>query len=75
VIPQFVINDLVTRVGENLLRVHGPVLCSKVLDLVKIRSSWAGLPANLEIRSADDAALATALTTREGMVAGCPPWT
>jgi hypothetical protein len=70
VIPQFVINDLVTRFGENLLRVHGPVLCSKVLDLVKIRSSWAGLPANLEIRYADDAALATALTTREGMVAG-----
>lgn len=69
-IPQFVINDLVTQVGENLLRLHGPALCSKVLDLLKIRSSWAGLPANLEIRSADDAALATALTTREGMVAG-----
>jgi hypothetical protein len=70
VIPQCVINDLVTGVGENLLRVHGPAVCSKVLDLLKIRSSWAGLPANLEIRSADDAALATALTTCEGMVAG-----
>jgi len=70
VIPQCVINDLVTRVEENLLRVHGPAVCSKVLDLLKIRSSWAGLPANLEIRSADDAALATAWTTGEGMVAG-----
>jgi hypothetical protein len=70
VIPQCVINDLVTGVGGNLLRVHGPAVCSKVLDLLKIRSSWAGLPANLEIRSADDAALATALTTCEGMVAG-----
>lgn len=69
-IPQCVINDLVTGVGENLLRVHGPAVCSKVLDLLKIRSSWAGLSANLEIRSADDAALATALTTCEGMVAG-----
>ncbi|MFZ2003414.1 MAG: hypothetical protein WAU73_28900 [Candidatus Sulfotelmatobacter sp.] len=69
-IPQCVINDLVTGVGEDLLRVHGPAVCSKVLDLLKIRSSWAGLPANLEIRSADDAALATALTTCEGMVAG-----
>lgn len=69
-IPQFVISDLVTRVGENLLRGHGPAVCSKVLDLLKIRSSWAGLPANLEIRSADDVALATALTTREGMMAG-----
>jgi hypothetical protein len=70
VIPQFVISDLVTRVGKNLLRVHGPAVCSKVLDLLKIRSSWAGLPASLEISSADDVALATALTTREGMVAG-----
>jgi hypothetical protein len=85
VIPPFVINDLVTWVGENLLRVQGPVVCSKVLDLRKIRSPWAaGLPANLELRSADDAAVATALTTREGMVAGLstldmvassmPPW-
>ncbi|HEY6373035.1 MAG TPA: hypothetical protein VIX91_08555 [Candidatus Acidoferrum sp.] len=69
-IPQFVINDLVTWVGENLLWVRGPVVCSKVLDLRKIRSPWAGLPANLELRSADDAAVATALTTLEGMVAG-----
>lgn len=69
-IPQCVINDLVTGVGKNLRRVHGPAVCSKVLDLLKIRSSWAGLPASLEIRSADGAALATALTTCEGMVAG-----
>jgi hypothetical protein len=68
VIPQFVINDLVTRVGENLLRVHGPAVCSKVLDLLKIRSPWAGLSTNLELRSVDDAARATALTTREGRV-------
>ena len=68
-IPQFVINDLVTGVWENLLRVQGPAVCSKVLDLLKIRSPWAGLPTNLELRSAGDAALATALTTSEGMVA------
>ena len=83
-IIEFVNNYLVTWVGENLLRVQGPVVCSKVLDLRKIRSPWAGLPANLEVRSADDAAVATALTTREGMVAGLstldmvassmPPW-
>jgi hypothetical protein len=69
VIPQFVINDLVTWVGENLLLAQGPAVCSKVLDLLKIRSPWAGLPANLELHSAEDAALATALTTRTGMVA------
>jgi hypothetical protein len=85
VIPQFVINDLVTWVGENLLWVQGPIVCSKVLDLRKIGSPWAaGLPANFELRSADDAAVAAALTTLEGMVAGLstldmvassmPPW-
>jgi hypothetical protein len=68
VIPHFVINDLVTPVGENLLRVHGRAVCSKVLDLLKIRSPWVGLATNLELRSADDAARATALTTREGRV-------
>ena len=67
-ISQFVINDLVTWVGENRLRVQGPAVCSKVLDLLKVRSPWAGLPTNLELRSADHAALATALTTREGRV-------
>jgi hypothetical protein len=67
--PQFVINDLVTGVWENRLRVPGPAVCSKVLDLLKIRSPWAGLPTNLELCSAGDAALATALTTGEGMVA------
>jgi hypothetical protein len=67
--PQFVVNDLVTRVWENHLRVQGPAVCSKVLDLLKIRWPWAGLPTNLELRSADDAALTTAPTPREGMVA------
>ena len=57
-----------TRDGENLLRVDGPAVCSKVLKLLKIRSPWAGLATNLELRSADDAARATALTTREGRV-------
>ena len=68
-IPQFVINDLVTWVGENLLLVQSPAVCSKVLDLLKIRSPWAGLSANLELHSAEDAAPATALSTRTGMVA------
>ena len=67
--PHFVINDLVTGVWENRLRVQGPAVCSKVLDLLKIRSPWAGLPTNLELRSADDAALAPTLTPGEGMVA------
>jgi hypothetical protein len=67
--PHFVINDLVTGVWENRLRVQGPAVCSKVLELFKIRSPWAGLPTNLELRSADDAALATTLTPGEGMVA------
>lgn len=67
--PQFVINDLVTGGWENRLRVPGPAVCSKVLDLLKIRSSLAGLPTNLELRSADDAAPTTTLTPRRGMVA------
>ena len=67
--PQYVINDLVTGVWENRLRVQGPAVCSKVLDVLKIRSPWAGLPTNLELHSADDAALATTLTPGEGMVA------
>ena len=67
--PQFVINDLVTGIWENHLPVQGTAVCSKVLDLLKIRSPWAGLPTNLELRSADDAALTTTLTPREGMVA------
>lgn len=69
VIPQFVINDLVTGVWESRLRVQNPAVCSKVPDLLKIRSPWAALPTNLGLRCADHAALATALTTREGMVA------
>lgn len=67
--PQSVINDLVTGVWENRLRVQGPAVCSQVLGLLKIRSPWAALPTNLELRSADDAALTTTLTPREGMVA------
>ena len=67
--PQFVINDLVTGVWENRLRVPRPAVCSKVLDLLRIRSPWAGLPTNLELRSADDAAPTTTLTPRKGMVA------
>lgn len=68
-IIEFVNNYLVTWVWENPLRVQGPAVSSKLLDLLKIRSPGAGLAANLELRSADDAALATELTTREGMVA------
>ena len=68
-IIEFVNNYLVTWVWENPLRVQGPAVCSKLLDLLKIRSPGAGLAANLESCSADDAALATELTTREGMVA------
>jgi len=67
--PQFVINDLVTGIWENHLRVQGTAVCSKVLDLLKIRSPWAGLPTNLEVLSADDAALTTTLTPCAGMVA------
>jgi len=67
--PQFVINDLVTGGWENRLRVPRPAICSKVLDLLRIRSPWAGLPTNLELRSADDAAPTTTLTPRKGMVA------
>ena len=67
--PQFVINDLVTGGWENRLRVPRPAVCSKVLDLLRIRSPWAGLPTNLELRSADDAAPTTTLTPRKGMVA------
>lgn len=67
--PQFVINDLGTRGWENRLRVPRPAVCSKVLDLLRIRSLWAGLPTNLELRSADDAAPTTTLTPRKGMVA------
>jgi hypothetical protein len=66
---QFVINDLVTGVWENRLRVQDPAVCSQVLGLLQIRSPWAALPTNLELRSADDAALTTTLTPREGMVA------
>ncbi len=67
--PQFVINDLVTGVWENQLRVQGAAVCSKVLDLLKIRSPRAGLPTNFELRSADNAALTTTLTPRVGRVA------
>lgn len=67
--PQFVINDLVTGVWENHLRVQGAAVCSKVRDLLQIRSPWAGLATNLEVRSAGDTALATALRTGEEMVA------
>jgi hypothetical protein len=67
--PQFVINDLVPGGWENHLRVPRPAVCSKVLDLLRIRSPWAGLPTNLELRSADDAAPTTTLTPRKGMVA------
>ena len=69
VIPQLVINDLVTGVWESRLRVQDPALCSKVPDLLKIRSPWAAFPTNLGLGCADHAALATALTTSEGMVA------
>ena len=68
-IPQLVVNDLVTWAGENILPVQGPVVCSKARDLLKIRSPWAELSTNPELRSAGDAALATALTTGEGMEA------
>jgi hypothetical protein len=68
-IIEFVNNYLVTWVWENPLRVQGSAVCSKLLDLLKIRSPGAGLAANLGLCSADDAALATELTTREGMVA------
>lgn len=68
-IPQFVINDLVTFVGETILPSQGAAVCSKVRDLLKIRSPWAGLPTNLGLRSTGDTALATALPTGEGMVA------
>lgn len=68
-IPQLVINDVVTWVGETIHPVPGPAVCSKVRDLLKIRSPRAGLPTNLELRSTGDAALATALSTGEGMVA------
>jgi hypothetical protein len=67
---QFVINDLVTGALENQLRVQGPDVCSKVLDLLKIRSPRVGLPTNLEPRSADNAAaLTTTLTPRAGGMA------
>jgi hypothetical protein len=67
--PQSVINDLVTGVWKNRLRVQDPAVCSQVLGLLKIWSPWAALPKNLELRSADDAALTATLTPREGMVA------
>ena len=67
--PQSVINDLVTGVWENRPRVQDPAVCSQVLGLLKIRSPWAALPTNLELRSADDAALTTTLTPGEGLVA------
>ena len=66
---QSVINNLVTGVWENRLRVPDPVVCSQVIDLLKIRSPGTALPTNLELRWADDAALTTTLTLREGMVA------
>ena len=66
VIPQLVVNDLVTWVGEKILPVQGPVVCSKARDLLKIRAPWAELATNLELCSAGDAALATALTTIDG---------
>ena len=69
VIPQLVIHDLVTGVWESRLRVQDPAVCSKVPDLFKIRSPWAAFPTNLGLGCADHAALATALTTSEGMVA------
>jgi hypothetical protein len=69
VIAQLVVNDLVTWVGEKILPVQGPVVCSKARDLLKIRAPWAELATNLELCSAGDAALATALTTGEGMEA------
>lgn len=68
-IPQFVVNDLVTWVGEKILPLQCPAVCSKARDLLRIRSPWAGLATNLELRSAGDAALATALTQGEGMEA------
>ena len=69
-IIEFVNNYLVTWVWENPLRVQGPAVCSKLLGRLKIWSPGAaGLAANLELCSADDAALATELTTHEGMVA------
>lgn len=68
-ITQFVINDLVTWGGEKMLLVPSPTVCSKARDLFKIWSLWAGLPTDLEPRSAGDVALATVLTTGEGMVA------
>ena len=68
-IPQLVVNDLVTWVCEKTLPVQGPAVCSKARDLLKIRSPWAELATNLELRSAGDAALATALTTGKGMEA------
>jgi len=68
-IIELVSNYLVTWVWENLLRRQSPAVCSKVLDLLKTRSPWARLSANLELHSTEDAALATALSTRTGMVA------
>ena len=67
--PQFVINDLVTGVWERIPSVQSSAVCSNVLDLLKIRSPWAELPTNLELGSTGSAALATALTRGEGMVA------
>jgi hypothetical protein len=69
VTPRFAVNDLVTGAEEMILPLQGVAVCSKVLDLLKIRSPWAGLPTNLERRSKGDTALATALPTGEGMVA------
>jgi hypothetical protein len=69
VIAPLVVNDLVTWVGEKILPVQGPVVCSKARDLLKIRAPWAELATNLELCSAGNAALATALTTGEGMEA------
>jgi hypothetical protein len=69
VIAQLLVNDLVTWVGEKILPVQVPAVCSKARDLLKTRAPWAELATNLELCSAGDAALATALTTGEGMEA------
>lgn len=69
VISQLAINDLVTGVGETVLPIQGSAVCSKVRDRLKLQLPWAGLATNLELSSAGDTALATALTTGEGMVA------
>jgi len=45
----------VTSIRKNILRAQPLPVCSKVKNLLRIQSTWAGLPRNPELRFADDA--------------------